>query len=585
MNKQNQTIDVIYNEEKTKIIGFVVDGKKYENKKNENTVDFFYRIQKKLSKKGVNFAERYSKGNNRAFTEKVYRQKVETIKKADKQLQNKIFKKRLVAGVTAMAIGLSGAIYGLTGCKAKEEKSNNQNTEKSNYQINEQNQELARIYNELLKYENGEEWVKRLQQIDDYQNKLNQKAEKYPDGKGNALFFKAEEVAAADAIANGTNKDIPTTLDSELVLCLYLQWAGFSSELVEASGKISEVETLIEDQNVKKSYTEVAEKVQEILDGKKVSDIKSLTNLYKYYPEAPSLTAYDGTMTTLAINGKITGKTLTKYQNEVKGNAVLNEVIQKIKAKQKLETKLNPKLSLAIEAFEEMDKQNIKVNYKEREDFDLSTTERIKKITSFKSQIVSNKDGSYTVVTKHGRVKLTKKQAIKRLGKKAVEKAIKEADARDIIVDTDGDGKKDSTLDEAEKISEQKKQEVENKAKEAENGFADGRKDGLAGSPKNYRSTNEYYIARYDVGYQNGLFQREEAQKEEIIETKTTYVTPSSTQNTTQTETTTKTETQTTQNTTQTETKPQVVKEVFRAEDGTLYESTFEEEIEKIRTK
>lgn len=577
MKKNNQTIDVIYNNEGTKIIGFVVDGKEYANKKNESTVDFFYRIQKKLNKKGINFTERYTKGNNRAFTEDIYRKKVESIKQADKKLKNKIKTKRIVAGLTAGIIGITGAIYGLTGCKAKEDTKEKQNIEKSNYAINEQNPELARIYNELLKYENGEEWVKRLQLVDKYQDNLNKKAENYPDGKGNVLFFKAEEVAAADAVANGTNKDIPTLLDSELVLCLYLQWAGFSSELVEASGKTSGVEFLIENENVKEEYTKVASKVQDILDGKKISDLKSLTNLYKYYPEAPSLTAYDGTMTTLAINGKITGKTLTKYQNEVKGNAVLNEVIQKIKAYQKLETKLDPKLALATEAFDEMDKQNIKVDYREREDFDLATTERIKKITSFKMQVVSNKDGSYTVVTKHGRVKLTKKQAIKRLGKKAVEKAIKEADARDIIVDTDGDGKKDSTLDEAEKISEEKKKEVEQKAEEAKNGFEDGRKDGLAGVAKNYRSTSEYYRARYDVGYQNGLFQREEAKKEERLENETKYEEIK--------ETTPKEKTEEKTTTTTTEEKPKVVKEVFRAEDGTLYESTFEEEIEKIRTR
>ena len=574
MNKNNQTIDVIYNNERTKIIGFVVDGKKYENKKNENTVDFFYRIQKKLSKKGINFTERYTKGNNRAFTEKVYRQKVESIKQADKKLKSKIKKNRIVAGITAGIIGITGAIYGLTGCKAKTDEKKQQNIEKSNYTIDEQNPELARIYNELLNYEDGEKWIERLQLIDDYQRKLNQKASKYSDGKGNVLFFKAEEVAAADAIANGTNKNIPTVLDSELVLCLYLQWAGFSSELVEASGKTSGVEFLIADQNVKEEYTKVAEQVQDILDGKKTSNLKNLTNLYKYYPEAPSLTAYDGTMTTLAINGKITGKTLTKYQNEVKGNAVLNEVIQKIKAYQKLEKKLNPKLALATEAFEEMDRQNINVNYREREDFDLATTERVKKITSFKMKVISNTDGSYTVVTKHGRVKLTKKQAIKRLGKKAVEKAIKEADARDIIVDTDGDGKKDSTLDEAEKISEEKKNEVEHNAEEARNGFEDGRRDGLAGAAKNYRSTNSYYRARYDVGYQNGLFQREEAKKEEILEDEIIY--KDIPQETPKKETTNKTTS---------ESKPQVVKEVFRAEDGTLYESTFEEEIEKIRTR
>lgn len=573
MKKNDQTIDVIYNNEGTKIIGFVVDGKKYANKKNESTVEFFYRLQKKLDKKGINFTERYTKGNNRAFTEDVYRQKVESIKQADKKLKSKIKRNRIVAGVTAGVIGIGGAIYGLTGCKAKEEVKEQPNVEESNYTIDEQNPELARIYNELIKYENGEEWVKRLQLIDDYQNKLNKKAEKYPDGKGNVLFFKAEEVAAADAIANGTNKNIPTVLDSDLVLCLYLQWAGFSSELVEASGKTSGVEFLIDNENVREEYTKVAKKVQAILDGEKVSDLKSLTNLYKFYPEAPSLTAYDGTMTTLAINGKITGKTLTNYQNEVKGNAVLNEVIQKIKAYQKLETKLNPKLALATEAFEEMDRQNINVDYREREDFDLATTKRIKKITSSKMQIVSNTDGSYTVVTKHGRVKLTKKQAIKRLGRKAVEKAIKEADARDIIVDTDGDGKKDSTLDEAEKISEEKKNEVEHNAEEARNGFEDGRRDGLAGAAKNYRSTNSYYRARYDVGYQNGLFQREEAQKEERLDNETKY------------EEIQERTTNETKNEKTSESKPKVVKEVFRAEDGTLYESTFEEEIEKIRTR
>ena len=54
MKKNDQTIDVIYNNEGTKIIGFVVDEKKYANKKNESTVEFFYRLQKKLDKQTRN---------------------------------------------------------------------------------------------------------------------------------------------------------------------------------------------------------------------------------------------------------------------------------------------------------------------------------------------------------------------------------------------------------------------------------------------------------------------------------------------------------------------------------------------------
>lgn len=451
-----------------------------------------------------------------------------------KKISNWSLKKKVTA--TALSAMLVLSLIPLASC-AKNKINNKANTKTTTEQSidisliqNEDNPELKTIYEEILKYENGEAYVKYLMEIDKTQEAWNTRLANFPDGKNNKLQLKAEEWAAAHAVANGTNLEVPSLLDADLVLCLYLQWAQYAAESVFVSNQTSGIESVIVDGEVKNAYTSVAKDiVQPVLDGEKVSSVEQLTKLYKVYPEAPSLTGYDGTLTIMAQMGIITPNQLEEFQEGVKGNDVLNEVILKIKAKQETEENQMEILELCQKAFLVMDKKNIKATLYEREDFDISTTENYQKMFPETGIIIKNGDGSYTKVTvKNGKVtreKMTEEEATKKYGKDAVDKAKDKADKTDKIVDTDGDGKADSTIDEAEKESERQKEEVEDKAAKIATARAKGESDGKAGKANSnpYASGTDEYAA-YNRGWNSGHRQYLASQEEpEIIEETVEY--------------------------------------------------------------
>ena len=107
-------------------------------------------------------------------------------------------------------------------------------------------------------------------------------------------------------------------------------------------------------------------------------------------------------------------------------------------------------------------------------------------------------------------IKISKQEAIKKFGKNAVKEAENKADAN-VKFDTDGDGKVDTSMNEANK----KEEEMQEAAYKYEKDYDQGRSDGYAGRAKAKNTPG------YNVGYVNGQFQKEAENKpDKIIEIK-----------------------------------------------------------------
>lgn len=507
-------------------------------KKIQNTDDNAKYMEqlKTIAQENPDFFAKYAQGEYQRVSAKSLekkRQKIATSNYKQEKRQKPKDKKQSSFSLRtkAAALLISGVmgVSALVGCGLNKKNTNAETKAPVNIELiqDEDSQALKSIYEQLLQYENGEAYVKYLMEIDKKQAKWNNRLAQFPDANGNILQLKAEEWAAEHAVANATNPDVPVLLDADTVLCLYLIWSQYATEAVMVTNELNGVEKTIVNQDVKTAYTNVAEKAQKLLNGEKIDSKESITKLYQAYPEAPSLLGYDGTLTMLAQSAHITPEDLEKYQEGVKGNAVLNKVIEMIKAKQETEKNQKEIMKLCQKAFIEMDKQNIKTDLFAREDFDISTSPLFEQIFGKPGSLVDNGNGTYTkiVKTKKGktkRVTMTKEQAIKSEGKDAVDKAIDKADATDKIVDTDKDGKADSTLDEAEEISKKEQQEVENTAAKVAAARAKGESDGKSGKSNSnpYASgTMEYdaYNRGWTSGHNEYLAGKEER---ELIETK-----------------------------------------------------------------
>ena len=275
------------------------------------------------------------------------------------------------------------------------------------------------------------------------------------------------------------------------------------------------------------------------------------------YSEVGVNTAYLGEADSITLVDRSQSKKLNQFIEYVtKNNKGINNLQDMCVAKSKAEGLTEEQYDLIAEALVAMDKENIKVEKESRDRFDASTTEKGKLISQNNGTITNETKTTTKTMTKTERKKISEKEVDKKFTKAEKAKAIKEADDRDVIVDTDGDGKKDSTITEANKKEEQKKEELEKEAASYEADYAQGQSDGYYGNPKAKNTPG------YNAGYANGQ-KRLNAEKEadKVISEEVIYSTPEPTE---------------------TKTEPQKVKTLER--DGEVYETTIEQTTSKVRS-
>lgn len=518
-NKQEETIGIEFN------------GNYYEREENERLSSFINRIPE--------LREVFKSENIKVVKEKKYNKMINK-ESASNSLKEKVkaHKKAAVAALLMVTVAVTS-----TACALFER--NNKNTaeatqveqEENAYQEYTDNKELNDVLNKIAKLEDGEEIVKRLVSYYNFQKDFNNRMMKSEnkDKNGNAIYLKAEEIAAVDAIANGTNIKVPLTLPANLVICNYLEAGIASTNSMYVSEQPTGFEKFIKDEETKKDYEKVAKAVQKVLADETGANkncrevFKKLYKTPKTYPEVVSLLSYDGNLTTAGLERAIDGETVAKYQEKTKtNNAILNYVMNYIEEKEELQDN-NKAMKLCLEAYEIMNEENIKVELKGREKFDASTTEkglRVSKMNGTENATTSsNQTQKSTTTTKKEQV--SKQEAIDRFGKDEVEKAEDEA-REDTYVDTDGDGKEDTQIDEANKKEEEKEKALREEAKGYEIGHQVGRQDGFNGADYDASCTGSEaykkgYKNGYAAGYENGKYQRKELEKEEIIEEEVIY--------------------------------------------------------------
>ena len=555
MNK-NQ-INILYdNENNIKGFSFPYYGESFVCKKNESFMECFKRARYKMLKKyGIDIENHFNEEN-------VRKQPIE-VKKANPELR-----KRIAAGVVLVAMAGASAFGVYKATSTPDKAYSDTKTEQSKDEnINEENKQLKAIYKKLLKYEEGEDIIKYLQNIDKEQLQQNNRFLKTRDENNNALFYKAKELGSVHAIANGTNMNIPLLLPSDLVICEYLEACKVSTTGTYVTEQTSGFEDFIKDKETKEEYMTLVNPVQNLLDNKKGSEEEvknAFAKLYQTpetYPEATSLSAYDGLLAVSGLEGAIDGDTVEKYQKETKtNNAILNYEMKYITNKEKQTKKSSEIYNLTMEAFEIMDEKNIKVNLKSRELFDASTTEKGKRMhNELLGGITINTDGTVTIRTKSSTVTRTmsKAEAERIFGPSAVKNAENKADEA-------------AGIPEKNKQEEAKKEQLEQEASNYESEFKQGDIDGYNGAPKAKNTPP------YNAGYANGE-KRKKAENEEptVVEEEIIY-------NNEQTEPT-KTNNQST--THQTEPTKTTTQQPMRLErDGVTYETQTIPTSSKVRS-
>ena len=518
-------------------------GKVIYGKPEEDYATTILRAQKEFEKENIPFGDCWR--NKSVAVEKVNTEvndmtkpevkKVEKVTEAPNKLKNiwQKHKKQILAA--ALAITLAFGV----GCAAKnlnKEATTIEQTIDNQYTDNE---ELNKILSEIAKHEDGEAIVDRILMYDDFQKQYNENMLKHKDANGNTIYLKAEEIAAVDAIANSTNIDVPLTIDKDLVICNFLEAGKASTDAMYISNNKSGFSNFIVDENVKAEYVEIENSVQSVLNKDNNANAncrKAFAKLYttpETYPEATSLSAYDGNLQIAGLKGAIDGNTITKYQDRTKtDNAILNYSLNYISAKENSDSEV---YKLALQAYDIMNEENIKVDLKSRELFDASkTAEAMAK----ESNLLNNSSSTSKITKKQTTTKkesITKEEAVNKFGQDAVEKA--EEDAKDnTYVDTDGDGKVDTSVSDSEEISNQEEQKLQEKAKGWEAGWAAGRKDGLANVASNPSCTGsaayqEGYKEGYQAGYANGQKQYQAGlEADQVIDEQVTYNTETNTE-------------------------------------------------------
>lgn len=507
----------------------------FDRYEGESLVDFINAVQKELwVEQQIDFRDYFKEGNIEKEEKAKKKITKPERKKIDKNVETtsvsdkikgiwKNHKKKIIAGILTLTLA-----FGI-GCAAKNNPKEVKAEEQSIDDEYTDNEELNKILKQIAECKDGDKIVDRILLYNDFQKEYNERMQEFKDANGNTVYLKAEEIAAIDAMANATNINVPLTINKDLVICNFLEAGKTSTKAMFISKNKSGFSEFIQDEKVKGEYVEIENSVQNVLSKENNANENcknAFANLYttpETYPEATSLSAYDGNLTIAGLTGTIDGSTVTKYQDRTKkDNAILNYNLNYLSAKESSNKEL---YELTLQAYEIMNNENIKVDLKSRELFNASLTPegiaKESKLKSAPSKVVKN-------VTKTTKQKITKEEAVNKFGSDAVSKA--EEDAKNnTYVDTDGDGKVDTSINDAEDKSDREEQKLNDKKNGWEAGWAAGRKAGLANQPSNPSCTGsvayqEGYKEGYAQGYANGQKQYQASLAEdEIIDEQITY--------------------------------------------------------------
>lgn len=511
-NKQFKAETII--DETGKALFLIINGKKYKRKKHETNQELFLRVG--LNKRNkADVAKYYKPEELIVYTQETYNKMMQ--KEKPKKLSNKTKAspslKQRVGAVTVAAVMMLSAYIGPNLAKAY--KDSKVYATKTEQDAKVSNQKLNKLYEKLKKTENGETIVKQLKETDKFQKDFNKRMQKYPDENGNVLFLKAREVAAVQDISNAEDTDFISLDDNEPRVCDYLEAATYTTIGLYVSEESTGEHTLIHDKETRQEMKKEEDFALSAIKGNKTTEeidshYDELMKTGLTFAAAGVNTAFlgEGSITVISQNGASSSK-LKEFQDKVKTS---NKGANKLASYAKTKDVTKKQENLIDEVLKELDKNNINVDKKSRDDFSKETTEKGKKvkesILSELGGIIVNSDGTYSY-TENGRTyKVSKEEAIKRFGSKRVKEAEKEAD-------------KKAGIDEKNKQEEQKKQELEQKAEETKIGYEQGVQDALAGLPNQHPENPSYCL-----GY-NQTKETMNEQKEEIIEdkqeTETTY--------------------------------------------------------------
>ena len=517
-NNKKQSVTIIKSEIGKIVKGWEVNGKVYKISGEINNIDDYKReflnTWKQMAKDQQNpelFKENYFNSIHTQMTEPEYRKKVKRQEEAPKGIAAKLKanKKRIASFATAAVIAISG--IGVAYHTAKPDEATAQNKIEKSIE-KEDNQALKAMYKKLLKTKDGEQIVKQLQETDKYQESYNKKLAKYPDGNGNVLFVKAREVAAVQDISNANDYSF-TSMDSNgMRLCDYLEFGKVSTKGLYVSEEPTGENTLIHDKDTKKEMkSEEDFAISAIKGNKSTSEIDShfdeLMKTGLTYTASGVNVAYlgEGSNIVISQNGYASAK-LDECINLARTN---NNGYNKLDKGAREYVISKKQRKLVEQTWEIMDEKNIKTSLKSRDAFDMTTTEKGKRVHDGIMQvtggfIIAGSNGTYKYVTSTETKKVSRAEAVKQFGEDTIRKAEERA-GQTAVSDKNKQGEKD-------------KENLENKRDNYQSDFDEGREDGLAGKAKAKNT------AGYNDGYANGQLQKKASEEpDEVIkeETKT----------------------------------------------------------------
>ena len=528
-NNKKQSVTIIKSENGKIVKGWEVNGKVYKISGEINNINDYKReflnTWKQMAKDQQNpelFKENYFNSIHTQMTEPEYRKKVKRQEEAPKGIAAKLKanKKRIASFATAAVIAISG--IGVAYHTAKPDEATAQNKIEKSVE-KEDNQALKAMYKKLLKTKDGEQIVKQLQETDKYQESYNKKLAKYPDGNGNVLFVKAREVAAVQDISNANDYSFTSMDSNEMRLCDYIEFGTVSTKGLYVSEEPTGENTLIHDKDTKKEMKSEEDFAISVIKGNKsTSEIDShfdeLMKTGLTYTASGVNVAYLGEVSNIVIseNGFASAEA-DELINIVKTN---NDGFNKLDKGAREYVISKKQRKLVEQTWEIMDEKNIKTSLKSRDAFDMTTTEKGKRVHDGIMQvtggyIIAGSNGTYKYVTSTETKEVSRAEAVKQFGEDTIRKAEERA-GQAAVSDKNKQGEKD-------------KENLENKSDSYEADYALGQQDGFKGVAKRKNT------AGYNDGYANGQLQKKASEepdevKKEETETETRYDKEPSTQ-------------------------------------------------------
>ena len=517
-NNKKQSVTIIKSENGKIVKGWEVNGKVYKISGEINNINDYKReflnTWKQMAKDQQNpelFKENYFNSIHTQMTEPEYRKKVKRQEEAPKGIAAKLKanKKRIASFATAAVIAISG--IGVAYHTAKQDEATAQNKIEKSIE-KEDNQALKAMYKKLLETKDGEQIVKQLQETDKYQESYNKKLAKYPDGNGNVLFVKAREVAAVQDISNANDYSFTSMDSNEMRLCDYIEFGTVSTEGLYVSEEPTGENTLIHDKDTKKEMkSEEDFAISAIKGNKSTSEIDShfdeLMKTGLTYTASGVNAAYLGEVSNIVIseNGFASAEA-DELINIVKTN---NDGFNKLDKGAREYVISKKQRKLVEQTWEIMDEKNIKTSLKSRDAFDMTTTEKGKRVHDGIMQvtggyIIAGSNGTYKYVTSTETKEVSRAEAVKQFGEDTIRKAEERA-GQAAVSDKNKQGEKD-------------KENLENKSDNYEADYALGQQDGFKGVAKRKNTEG------YNDGYANGQLQKKASEEpDEVIkeETKT----------------------------------------------------------------